>query len=494
MTQDDVDAGSVVNVVKANATAVRGDDPAEVQAQATVTTEAAEAKLSITKEASKTEGAKVDDEITYTVKVTNTGNVSVNTGKLEDDHADLSDKTFALAPDETATFTYTYKVTQDDVDAGEFTNTVKANATAVRGDAPEEVTATATVKAVDPEAAISVDKTASPTSGVKVSDEITYTVVVTNTGNVSISGIKLVDEKANADQTDLTTKIAPNGKKTFTYTYTVTQDDIDAGEIVNLAVATGADPKGKEVTANDSATVTAEESKPSVSITKEASKTADAAVDDEITYTITVTNTGNVTLKDILVEDELSAGDVTFADDVETNSDGKAVIGELAPKATATITATYTVTQADVDAQDAIENKATVTATPARGDDVTDEATVETTVVAKEAKLTVTKKTTSTALEGGYKLGDTVSYKITVKNDGNVTITDITVTDERTGDEWTVDSLEPGAEQTFTTSTTVTEADILSGHILNDATATGSDPQDEEPTVTPGNPRIPSPA
>ena len=32
----------------------------------------------------------------------------VKDGKLADDHADLSDETFALAPGETAEFTYTY--------------------------------------------------------------------------------------------------------------------------------------------------------------------------------------------------------------------------------------------------------------------------------------------------------------------------------------------------------------------------------------------------
>ena len=94
-----------MNVVKANATAERGSNPEEVEATATVTTEAAEAKLSITKTANPTSGVAVDDTITYTVVVKNIGNVSVKAGTLTDDHADLSDKTFALAPNEEATFT-----------------------------------------------------------------------------------------------------------------------------------------------------------------------------------------------------------------------------------------------------------------------------------------------------------------------------------------------------------------------------------------------------
>ena len=45
------------------------------------------------------------------------GTVSVKEGTLVDDHKDLSDKTFELAPGEQAEFTYTYIVTQADIDA-----------------------------------------------------------------------------------------------------------------------------------------------------------------------------------------------------------------------------------------------------------------------------------------------------------------------------------------------------------------------------------------
>ena len=49
----------IVNVVKANATAVRGEAPEEVSATATVTAEAAAAKLSITKTANPTSNVKI---------------------------------------------------------------------------------------------------------------------------------------------------------------------------------------------------------------------------------------------------------------------------------------------------------------------------------------------------------------------------------------------------------------------------------------------------
>ena len=143
----------------------------------------------------------------------NEGNVSVKAGTLEDDHADLSDETFALAPGEEATFTYTYEVTQDDIDAGEIVNVVKANATAERGDDPEEVEATATVTTEDAEAKLSITKAANPTEDVAVGATITYTVVVKNEGNVSVKDGKLEDD--HADLSDKTFALAPGEEAIF---------------------------------------------------------------------------------------------------------------------------------------------------------------------------------------------------------------------------------------------------------------------------------------
>ena len=82
-----------------------------------------------------------------------------------------------------------------------------------------------------------------------------------------------------------------------------------------------------------------------------------------------------------------------------------------------------------------------------------------------------------------------IEYKITVKNDGNLTITDITVEDELTQESWQVASLAPGETQDFTTSYTVTEADILAGEVLNVATGKGTSPDPDEPDV----PVVPGP-
>lgn len=98
-------------------------------------------------------------------------------------------------------------------------------------------------------------------------------------------------------------------------------------------------------------------------------KTADVASFDEagdvITYTFTVTNTGLVTLSDVVIDDPLPG-----------LSELTCEPGVLAPGGQLTCTATYRVTQADLDAS-GVDNTATATGTGPAGDQVTDTDSVK---------------------------------------------------------------------------------------------------------------------
>lgn len=84
---------------------------------------------------------------------------------------------------------------------------------------------------------------------------------------------------------------------------------------------------------------------------------------DEITYTFVVTNTGNVTLTDVTVHDELvGLSDITFAE-------WPSAVGVLAPQESVTATATYKVTAADK-GRGFVDNSAAAMGNPPTGDPV----------------------------------------------------------------------------------------------------------------------------
>ena len=204
------------------------------------------------------------------------------------------------------------------------------------------------------------------------------------------------------------------------------------------------------------------------------------ALGEKITYKITVKNDGNLTIKNVKVKDELTGDEWT--------------IESLAPAASKEFTAEYTVTEADILAG-SVKNEAT-----ADGDNDSDDPTdpgdddAEDPTEEPDGHLTVVKITTSKPADGkAYTLGEEITYKITVKNDGNLTITDITVTDELTEDEWTIKSLAPGEEKEFKATYVVTEEDSKISKVVNIATAKGTSPDPDKPDVPVGPGEDPEP-
>ena len=391
---------------------------------------------------------------------------------LEDTLVTLSEEEFSLAPEGSKTITYTHTVTQADVDEGKIDNIVKANGKDPKGNEVDEVTASATVTTVKADPKLTVEKSASPESGVAVGDTVTYTVVVTNSGNVTVSGITLSDKLMAAADVPEAFDLAPEGTKTIEYTYTVTQEDVDAGRIENTATATGTDPKGEDVDAEDSVTITTEEAKATLSVTKEAEPTEGVAVGDKITYTVVVTNTGNVSVEEgTLKDDHVNLSDETF---------------NLAPTETAQFEYTYTVTQADVDAGE-IVNVVKANAKAVRGEDPEEtEATATVTTEAAKAELSVTKSADPTQKVG---VGDTVTYTIVIKNTGNVTVNNGTLDDTLVDLSDKSFELAPGEEATFTYTYEVKQSDVEKGEIENTVKANakavrGSDPEEAEATAT----------
>ena len=126
-------------------------------------------------------------------------------------------------------------------------------------------------------------------------------------------------------------------------TYTLTQADINAGTRANTATVSGFDPDNESVTDDDTATVPLPKAA-SILLDKVATPHFDVAAPagradagDTISYGFTVTNTGNVTLTNVVVTDPLTGLSCT--------------VGTLQPgQSHTTCAALYTLTQADVNA------------------------------------------------------------------------------------------------------------------------------------------------
>ncbi|QYH40269.1 hypothetical protein GYM62_16265 [Algoriphagus sp. NBT04N3] len=586
LTQEDIDAGKVLNLAVARGEAPGGDpndpsddvtaestDPTPVSADerdpecptCTVTILPREASMSLEKDGvfvdeNEDGQAQVGETISYTFKVTNTGNVTLSNIVLEDDKVTVSGGPItSLAPgaSDATTFTASYVLTQEDIDAGKVLNLAVARGEAPGGD-PNDPSTTMTAESTDPtpvsaderdpecptctvtilprEASMSLEKDGvfvdeNEDGQAQVGETISYTFKVTNTGNVTLSNIVLEDDKVTVSGGPITS-LAPGASDatTFTASYVLTQEDIDAGKVLNLAVARGEAPGGDpndpsdDVTAEstDPTPVSADERDPecptctvtilpreaSMSLEKDGvfvdeNEDGQAQVGETISYTFKVTNTGNVTLSNIVLEDDkvtVSGGPIT----------------SLAPGASdaTTFTASYVLTQEDIDAGKVL-NLAVARGEAPGGDpndpsdDVTAESTDPTPVSADErdpecptCTVTILPREASMSLEkdgvfvdenedGQAQVGETISYTFKVTNTGNVTLSNIVLEDDKvTVSGGPITSLAPGASDatTFTASYVLTQEDIDAGKVLNLAVARGEapggDPNDPSDDVT----------
>ena len=110
---------------------------------------------------------------------------------MTDDKATVTCPAGGLAPGASMTCTATYTITQADLDGGSVTNTAKASANGTDSNTDDE-----TVTAVQTPA-LSLVKTATPTTYDAVGDVIGYSYLVKNTGNVTLAGpVTVADDKA----------------------------------------------------------------------------------------------------------------------------------------------------------------------------------------------------------------------------------------------------------------------------------------------------------
>ncbi len=458
-TQADVDIGSITNTGTAAGQPPTGSP---VTASSTLTIPASQTPaITVKKSASPTSFSQPGTVITYSYLVTNTGNVTLTNVAVADALPGLSPinchGVTTLAPLASQTCTATHITTQADVDHGGITNTATVTGDPPIG-SPVNDSSNVTTPAVQTPN-IEIAKTASISSFSGPGIEVTYHYQVTNTGNVTLDPVTVTDPMPGLSALSCAfTLLPPGGSGACTATYTTTQANVDAGGLMNTGTATGTPPIGSNVTATSTVTIPASQHA-AIALTKTASLPNFASAGTLITYSYAVTNSGNVTLTSVGITDN-RLGTISCPGTT------------LVPSQTETCTATYTTTQADVDAG-GIVNTGTATGEPPSGQAVTSEDSVTIPAVV-DPGITVEK---TANVDDFSQVGTVIGYSYLVTNAGNVTLTDIGVTDNKIGTVTCPESsLAPNVSETCTGSYTTTQADLDDGQITNTGTATGQPP------------------
>ncbi len=405
VTQADMDAGSFENVATGS-----GHDPADptdtVSDPGNATADMdQQPAMTIDKTATSSGPYNAGSNITYDIVVTNTGNVTLhNVEVTESQGATLGGCTPAapatLAPTASMTCKANHAVTQADIQAGTYTNTATADSTET-----EPVNAELTLPIIqNPELTVVKDVAVSPAppaGGYTVGSTIHYTIVATNTGNLILTGVEITDSGVGVilgDCTPITPAALNPGESVICdATHVVTQADIDNGLYANTAVA----DSDQTEPVQDTAFVSLPQNE-SLVINKVARPlSGPVAVGTVITFDITATNNGTVTLTNVTVQDLTPTATLGTCQPATP-------VASLAPGASITCTATHIITQADL-------NLGTYT-NVAQGDSdqtdpVTDSEVVQTPNPAVD--LAIVKRSLTT-----FTIGEQANYQLDVRNNG----------------------------------------------------------------------------
>jgi uncharacterized repeat protein (TIGR01451 family) len=265
-------------------------------------------------------------------------------------------------------YTATHTVTQEELNTngggdGDIDNVATADSTE-SGPASDDASIPV---AANP--ALNIIKEANPGQIADVAGELlTYSITVQNVGNVALTGVVVTDPTAvvnpvlngafNVGDTDQDNQLDLGETWQYTATHTVTQQELDNngggdGDVDNTATA----DSNESPPDSDDASVPIIQN-PALNILKTATpgQVADQA-GEAITYTITVQNTGNLTLTGVVVTDPF-ANTITRIADVTGDNDANLEVGE-----TWAFSATHIVTQQELDSNGGgdgtLENTAT---------------------------------------------------------------------------------------------------------------------------------------
>lgn len=452
------------------------------------------------------------ETVKYKITVTNTGEADMEDVEVKDDLTGLEEVIPLLKVGKSRSFITTYVVSEEDALAG----TIHNMATAYAEDpssTPEDPR-----KPLTPEDSEDVPtmefkpgyeqnkvELSSPKNGVAYveGETVSFKLSLKNTGNQPLT-VTVKDELVGLnEQVDL--PVGATWEKEVTYV--VTAEDAANGHVLNVLSSQAVPPVyppseppvpitppdvpvdvptiipnpklwiDKAVT--DSDHILAESSAISLDgeVTRKVVLTPFRA-GETVHYSILVGNSGNIDLYDVQVLDEQTGFEAT----IEVLK-----VGEVKEFFTE-----YTISEEDAEKGEFINIALATALDPNEPNDpehptlppVEDEEKVPAFVA--EPSLLSSKEAVSQPRNAvAYVEGETVTYRLTVTNNGNVDLVDVLILDEQAGFELTLPELKVGDVWTKDIEYVITKEDVAAGSVKNVLTVTGTDPKDPEKPVTP---------
>lgn len=512
ITQADIDSGRVTNIGTANGPAT-DTDTVTIYLTRIASTSIVKSAGAVVRNASDPTRDKAGDTITYSYKVTNTGNVTLTNLTVVDDKIDndavnidcpsggTTNVIASLAPGSSVTCVAIYTLTASDISAESVTNTATVTGTAPTGAGDPSPSSSAITVLLNQPISLSVDKTVTGSisdpdnNGIDPGDVITYSFLVTNTSTqATLTSIAVVDSKiptgitCSGESGSTITSLAPSATRTCTGTYAITQADIDAGAVINTATVSSNYNMGggvvSTIIASDTNTRTLTQrlgltiGNTFGSLTNSViAPNTQSDAGDKANFSYVVTNTGNVTLTSVLV-----SGTSTTAVDCGSG----ATITSLAPAEVVTCTAAYTIKQSELNAGSLSNTGNAATSFTVYGDNsatnLSVNATASTNLVQTPDIQVTNVGSIAKGLNGRSDSGETATFTYTITNLGNVTLGTISVTssigtvdcDAGAGTSTSVSTLAPAATAQCVSTYLLTQPDINSGQITDTASVSST--------------------
>ena len=347
ITPADVKRGSVTNRAQAHVNRQMKSNYVSL----TTKLEQSLPSLSLTMDSDTDVYRKPGEIITYNYAINNTGNVSLHKpAEIKDITASVNcdagnspeGGTAYLRPHETMTCTSRYSITPDDLERKSLTNKAIA---VIEGIASNEVSKSIEADII-PEMSLTI--TADLEKYEREGQTITYSYIVTNTGNLTINSSPVIFDEASTEICKVSSvegnpALLSKATASCTSIYTVTQADLDIGSVTKKATV-----KAEGVPPVEGFLTLYADQKPALTLVKTANPGTYSNVGDAITYTYVITNSGNVTLESyqIGVSDNKIEGGNRFGCGASQSL--------LPPNQTQTCTARYFISLLDIDAKSVI--------------------------------------------------------------------------------------------------------------------------------------------